>query len=79
MTVAELTATSRYSADLDAVARHHDTSAKFARYLSNKYPKELLPKLGDHLLGGETAAMALVEVYGDEFRDMNEFEKRFTR
>ena len=49
------------------------------RYLFNKYPKELFPKFVDRVLAGEPAATALVEVYGDEFRDMNEFDKRFSR
>ncbi len=79
MTVAELTTTARYPLDVDAVERLYDTSAKFARYLFNKYPKELFPKFVDRLLNGEPAATALAEVYGDEFRDMNEFEKRFSR
>ena len=79
MTVAELTATARYPEDLDAIARLYDTSAKFVRYLFNKYPKELFPKFVDRVIEGEPAATALPEVYGNEFRDMAEFEKRFTR
>lgn len=79
MTIAEMTAITRYPAELDAVARLYDTSAKFVRYLFNKYPKELFPKFVDHILDGEPATAALVVVYGDEFRDMNEFEKRFSR
>jgi hypothetical protein len=49
------------------------------RYLFNKYPRELFPKFVDRLLGGEPAAQALAETYGDEFRNMEEFEKRFSR
>lgn len=79
LAVAELTATVRYPEEIDQVARLYDTSAIFVRYLFNKYPKELFPKFVGRLLGGETAATALAEVYGAEFRDLPEFEKRFSR
>ncbi len=79
MTVAELTATKRYPEEPVEVARLYETSAKFVRYLFNKYPKELFPKFIDRVLDGQTAAAALVEIYGQEFSDMAEFEKRFSR
>ncbi len=77
MTVAELVATTRYPADLDAVASLYETSAKFVRYLYNKYPRELFPKFVERILQGQPAELALPEVYGDEFRDMKQFEKQF--
>ena len=79
MTVAELTATARYPVDPSEVARLYDTSAKFVRYLFNKYPKEFFPRFIDRVIDGELAAAVLVEVYGSEFYDMTEFEKRFSR
>ncbi len=79
LTVAELLATQRYPVELDAVWRLYGTSAKFVRYLFNKYPKELFPEFVDRLLAGRPTATALVEIYGDDFRDPNEFEKRFSR
>lgn len=79
MSVAELTTTTRYPADPEAVARLYDTSAKFVRYLFNKYPKDLFPKFVERVLAGEPATTALVEIYGNEFSDMAEFEKRFRR
>jgi hypothetical protein len=79
MTVAELTATARYPTEPAEVARLYETSAKFVRYLFNKYPKELFPKFVDRVLDRETAAAALLEIYGKEFSDMAEFEKRFSR
>ena len=79
MSVAELIATARYPTDPEAIARLYDTSAKFVRYLFNKYPPELFPKFIDRVLAGEPAATALVEIYGNEFSDMAEFEKRFSR
>jgi hypothetical protein len=79
MTVAELFATQRYpEAPLD-VARLYDTSAKFVRYLFNKYPPELFPKFVGRVLTDASPAAALVEIYGSEFSDMADFEKRFSR
>lgn len=79
MTVAERTATVRYPQDIEQVARLYETSAKFVRYLFNKYPVERFPKIVDRLIGGSTAPEALVGVYGAEFRDLPAFEKRFSR
>ena len=79
MSVAELIATERYPADPPAVARLYDTSAKFVRYLFNKYPRELFPRFVERILANEPAATALMETYGNEFADMAEFEKRFGR
>ncbi|MEO6872085.1 MAG: hypothetical protein ABI233_07680 [Chthoniobacterales bacterium] len=79
MTVAKLFAPARYPVGDEAVAQLYDTSSKFVRYLYKKYPKELFPKFVDHLLNGEEIGTALQETYGNEFRDMNEFEKNFSR
>lgn len=78
-TVAELLATARYPEAPMEVARLYDTSAKFVRYLFNKYPPELFPKFVERVVGSERPTAALVEIYGNEFTDMAEFEKRFTR
>ena len=79
MTVAEMFATQRYPEAPLEVARLYDTSAKFVRYLFNKYPKELFPKFVELVIGGRPPTEALVEIYGQEFSDMADFEKRFSR
>ncbi|MGI8432855.1 MAG: hypothetical protein ACR2MW_11275 [Chthoniobacterales bacterium] len=79
MTVADLFATQRYPGELDAIWPLYETSEKFVRYLYNKYPHELFPKFVDRLLAGEPATTALAEIYGADFSDMNDFEKRFSR
>ena len=79
MTVAELFATQRYPEAPLEVARLYDTSAKFVRYLFNKYPKELFPRFVERVIAGIPPAEALPEIYGKEFSDMAEFEKRFSR
>ncbi len=79
LTVAELLATQRYPSDVEAVARLYETSAKFVRYLFNKYPKELFPKFVDRISAGRPAGDALREIYGDEFRDLAAFENNFRK
>ena len=79
MTVAELLTTRHYPEAPMEVARLYDTSAKLVRYLFNKYPKELFPKFVDRVIVGAPATETLVEIYGNEFSDMAEFEKRFSR
>ena len=77
MTVTELLAVSRYPQNPSSVSQLYDTSTKFVRYLFAKYPAELFPKFVDRLLDGVAAQQALVDVYGDEFRDLTTFDKRF--
>jgi hypothetical protein len=79
ISVAELIATERYPADPEAVARLYDTSAKLVRCLLNRYSRELFPKFVEPVLAHEPSTAALVEIYGNEFADMAEFEKRFRR
>jgi hypothetical protein len=78
-TVAELMAIAHCPEDLDAIARLNDRSATFERYLFNKHPKELFAKSVDRVSESELAAATLVKVYGNEFRDIAEFGKRFAR
>ena len=77
MTVTELLAVSQYPQNPSSVSQLYDTSTKFVRYLFAKYPAELFPKLVDRLLDGVAAPQALVDVYGDEFRDLTTFDKQF--
>ena len=77
MTAAELFATARYPEDSTEVKRLYDTSTKLVRYLFTKYRAEMFPKFVDRLLAGATPVDALQEIYGQEFRDMPAFEKRF--
>jgi hypothetical protein len=79
MTVAELMTTNRYPTDTEQVTRLYDTSAKFVRYLFNRYPKQLFPRFIERLLSGDSPVVALAAIYGDEFKDMTAFEKKFAR
>jgi hypothetical protein len=77
MTLTELIGVSRYPEDPVDLTQLYDTGTKFVRYLFAKYAAGLFPKFVDRLLDGAPAQLALVEVYGDEFRDLAAFDKRF--
>lgn len=76
-TVKELFATQRYPEAPLEVDRLYDTSAKFVRYLFNKYSPELFRKFVELVIDGRPPPEALVEIYGQDFSDLAEFEKRF--
>jgi hypothetical protein len=77
MTLTELIAIERYPEDPAGVMQLYDNATKFVRYLFTKYPADRFPKLVERLLDGLTAQTALIEIYGDEFRDLGTFDKRF--
>ncbi|MDQ6624213.1 MAG: hypothetical protein M3Y86_12125 [Verrucomicrobiota bacterium] len=77
MSVAELTAISRYPTEREQVHELYETAEKFVRYLYNRYPPALFPKFVAHILAGEPASTALAAVYGAEFSDMAGFERKF--
>jgi len=77
MTLTELMKVDRYPTDPASVARLYETGTKFVRYLFTKYPVEFFPKFVSRLIDGAPAETALVEVYGDEFRDIRVFDRKF--
>ena len=77
MTLTELISVTHYPEDPNEVARLYETGTKFVRYLFAKYPAELFPKFVDRLLDGESTQLALFKIYGDEFRDLAAFDKKF--
>ena len=79
LTVAQLTSLTIYPTGAEQVAQLYETSEKFVRYLFKNYPKQLFPSFVDRVLAGDSAATALVAVYGNEFNDMAAFERKFAR
>jgi hypothetical protein len=77
MTLTELMAITRYPEDDASVTQLYETGTKFVRYLFGRYSPELFPRFVNRLLDGTPAQVALVEVYGNEFRDLTAFDKRF--
>ncbi|MBA2433236.1 MAG: hypothetical protein H0V56_14175 [Chthoniobacterales bacterium] len=79
LTVAELTSLDRYPSDPERVQQLYESGEKFVRYLCNRYPKELFPRFVERVISGEPVQVALVALYGAEFRDMAAFERKFAR
>jgi hypothetical protein len=77
MTLTELIAVSHYPEDSASVTQLYESGTKFIRYLFAKYPADRFPQFVARLLNGAPTQAALVEVYGDEFRDLSAFDKRF--
>jgi hypothetical protein len=77
MTLTELIAISRYPEDRPSVTRLYESGTKFVRYLFAQYPADLFLKFVDRLLDGAPVSVALPDVYGEEFRDLSVFDKRF--
>ena len=77
MTLTELMAITRYPEDDASVTQLYETGTKFVRYLFGRYSTEFFPRFVNRLLDGTPAQVALVEVYGNEFRDLTAFDKRF--
>jgi hypothetical protein len=77
MTLTELISVSKYPDDLANVDRLYQSGTKFVRYLFAKYPADLFPKFVNRIIDGAVAPDALAEVYGEEFRNIAAFDKRF--
>jgi hypothetical protein len=79
LSVAELTGLTSYPTDPKQVLQLYESAEKFVRYLCNRYPRELFPRFVERVISGAAVPEALVAVYGDEFRDMAAFERKFAR
>lgn len=77
MSVSELIAINDYPAERARVDQLYETGNKFVRYLFAKYSAERFRQFVDRLLAGESTQTALVEVYGEEFRDLPTFDRKF--
>ncbi|MFL6515378.1 MAG: hypothetical protein ACJ8M1_10180 [Chthoniobacterales bacterium] len=77
MSLTDLIAISRYPDDPLSISQLYETGAKFVRYLFTKYRPDLFVRFVDRLIDRNPAQTALVDVYGDEFRDLAAFDKRF--
>src|SRR5437868_6135779 len=75
MTLTELMSVTRYPEDDASVPQLYETGTKFVRYLFARYPAELFARFVSRLLDGVQTPAALVEVYGNEFQDLNAFQK----
>ena len=73
----ELTTTTEYPEDVMKVASFYQSSEKLVRFLMTKSPPDRFPKFVDAILGGKTLQEAVVEIYGDQYKDFDTFEKKY--
>ena len=60
-----------------AVHQFYQSSEKFVRFLMNDSPKDRFPTFIDAVLGGKPVDAAIVEIYGDRYKDFETFKKRY--
>jgi hypothetical protein len=73
----ELTKTTKYPEDPLQVAAFYQSSEKLVRFLMTKSPPARFPKFVDAILDGKTLQEAVVEIYGDQYKDFDTFEKKY--
>jgi hypothetical protein len=68
-----------YPSDEAAIGQLYQTSEKFVRFLMTELPKERIVPFIDAVLDGKNLQTAVLEVYGDKFKDWGAFMKRYER
>jgi hypothetical protein len=79
MPLRQLEALQQYPADPEQVSQLYQSSEKFVRFLMNELPKDRIVKFIDAVLAGRSMQAAVLEVYGDKFKDWAAFEKKYAR
>lgn len=75
----ELVSSTDYPSDEESVHQFYQSSEKLVRFLMNELPRERFPKFIDAVIDGKTFEVALLDVYGDEFKDMDSFRRKYSR
>ena len=68
-----------YPSNEAAIGQLYQTSEKFVRFLMSELPKDRIVKFIDAVLGGKKMQEAVLEVYGDKFRNWDAFMKKYER
>ncbi|MES2569426.1 MAG: hypothetical protein V4710_05150 [Verrucomicrobiota bacterium] len=79
MPLATLESLTEYPSDQARIGQLYQTSEKFIRFLMNELPKERIVPFIDAVVAGKGMRGALLQVYGDQFKDWPAFEKRYER
>jgi len=75
----QLTAMTRYPDDPIVVTQLYESAEKLVRFIMNDLPKERFLSFVDAILSGSDLKDAVLKVYGDKFKDFDEFEKKYDR
>lgn len=57
----------------------YQSSEKLVRFLMNDLPKERFSQFSEAMLSGKNLEAALLEVYGDKYKDFDTFKKKYER
>lgn len=68
-----------YPSEPLSIQRLYQSSEKFIRFLMTEAPKDRFPKFIDAVLDGKHMQDAVLEVYGDRFKDWPAFLKHYER
>lgn len=68
-----------YPTRQEEISQLYQTSERFVRFLMTELPKDRIVKYIETVVGGTGLKLALLEVYGDKFKDWDSFTKRFDR
>ena len=77
ITPAELASTKSYPETREKVTAFYQSSEKLVRLLMTKSPPDRFPKFVDAILGGKSMQEAVVQIYGDQYKDFDTFEKKY--
>jgi len=69
--------TTQYPENPMKVGEFYQSSEKLVRLLMTKSPKERFPKFIDAMLDGKSLPDAVLEIYGDQYKDFDTFEKKY--
>ena len=68
-----------YPSEQASIHQLYQTSEKFIRFLMTEGPKDRIVKFIDAVLAGKKMQDAVLEVYGDKFKDWTAFMKKYER
>ena len=74
-----LTKMTDYPEDPLSIQRLYQTSEKLVRFLMTEGPKDRFPKFIDAILAGKGLEEAVLQIYGDRFKDWPAFAKHYEK
>lgn len=73
----QLFALDQYPGTQAEVSRLYQSGERFVRFMMTELPKERFPQFIEAILGGVKVQDAIVKIYGDKFKDFDEFKKAY--
>ncbi|MDP9291858.1 MAG: hypothetical protein M3O82_05790 [Verrucomicrobiota bacterium] len=77
MRLDELFALEQYPKNQADVGRLYQSAERFVRFMMTELPRERFPQFIDAVLDGAKVEDAIVKIYGDKFKNFDEFKKKY--